>query len=110
MYSCSVNVNKYLLESGNVIPGYIVQQFTGLYDAFKNEIYEGDIVAPVKELSEWLNHPLIVGWHEKKGRWYYTNQDVYRDMYQVGKIANNSCKVIGNIFENPELIPKDPFV
>lgn len=83
--------------SGIEIDRNTVGQFTGMYDKFGNEIFEGDIV---KCLS------LEYG---------YVNKEVY---YAEGeaKFMLNSCgtkygfeeyvnvEVIGNIYDNPELL------
>lgn len=82
---------------------FVVQQFTGLLDSNGKEIYEGDIVKASKPNS-YLDGEYIVAWHEKKGRWYYSNQPTYKDLYQVGSSGNLWCEVIGNIFETPDLI------
>ncbi len=79
------------------------RQFTGLLDSNGKEIYEGDIVKASKPNS-YLDGEYIVAWHEKKGRWYYSNQPTYKDLYQVGSSGNLWCEVIGNIYETPDLI------
>jgi uncharacterized phage protein (TIGR01671 family) len=63
-----------------------LMQFTGLKDKNGVDIYEGDI------LNVQYN--------------YYGNQIVKFDngKYNISKFLLEKCQVIGNIYENPELI------
>jgi hypothetical protein len=68
--------------------GFTIQQYTGLKDSKGNDIYEGDILMP----------DTIDGiWPEQR------NGVLVKDIRQP--FANvHLFKIIGNIFENPELI------
>jgi len=76
-------------------------QFTGLKDKNEKEIYEGDIV-------EFIGHKnRVVSWtpddHHYAG-WYAMGGIRPLPIYS-GK-EPNTIEVIGNIYENPELISK----
>lgn len=78
----------------------ILMQFTGLHDKNGEEIYEGDVV--MFEWGHFYGHPNIVtpikwedaGWHPFLLEW--------RD--NTGEFVSENATVIGNIYENPELL------
>jgi len=73
----------------------IIMQFTGLKDKNGKEIFEGDIVRNInKEVFE-------VRWEEDDLCFVFINN--LMDSYKIEHIDTN-FKVIGNKFENPELL------
>ena len=97
-----------------------VVEFTGLPDKNSKEIYEGDIVHKSKELGTWS-----VEYDDTEGRFVVYNQlnsqrdlkshtcgyEIYHlkdgDLATSVEITDDSgfvCEVIGNIYENPELL------
>jgi len=70
-------------------------QYTGLKDKNGKEIYEGDTIQ-----AEGGN-PNTVLWWEEKGLWGVDEKDTYYDyLFEHYK----EHEIIGNIYENPELI------
>lgn len=78
---------------------YVVEQFTGLHDKNGREIYEGDI--------------LDIGLRDQDGKPVVA--PVSYEAYLAGYVLDNrgygiwqrlggDCEVVGNIFENPELL------
>jgi uncharacterized phage protein (TIGR01671 family) len=75
---------------------FVLQQYTGLQDRDGKDIYEGDILEYQSSDSEFST--CIVRWTQE-----------YEDNHPGFVITNNYSqygkpKIIGNIFENPELI------
>ena len=77
----------------------IIQQYTGLKDKNGEEIYEGDILK-------------CIGWQREEfvtKVYYDTNRakfDIKKDDLENFTISQNNwtLEIIGNIYENPELI------
>lgn len=83
------------------VDGESIGEYTGEEDVNRKEIYEGDIV----ETTRALNH--IVGVVTMiKGCWYIQDgkDSYYRLIPRFGTAEN---KVIGNIYENKNLLEED---
>jgi len=77
-----------------------LMQYTGLKDKNGKEIYEGDIV------KANINNVVSIGKVV-----YIDDWAMFQTEFTIGNIGRYSCyeddEVIGNIYENPELLDKD---
>lgn len=71
-----------------------LMQFTGLLDKNGKEIYEGDIM----QHTDPFDIPFIINWNDEQAAF------VFNDDGCGYSLNDKSFSVIGNIFENPELL------
>ena len=84
----------------------VLMQSTGLFDKNGKEIYEGDIVR-WKDLESFDDFPidevLKVEYSDEFMKWITCNKnDLQDDLYDF--TDNRDLEVIGNIYENPEML------
>jgi uncharacterized phage protein (TIGR01671 family) len=82
--------------------GWYVMQFTGLHDKNGKEIYEGDILRiehPYKD-REYIGEVVYEYYMFMVNGFYFTHYDNPSDAFEEMKYV----EVIGNIYENPELL------
>jgi uncharacterized phage protein (TIGR01671 family) len=96
---------NYVSGGGNEVfknPDLLLMQFTGITDKDGKEIYEGDIVKQEKWVSvgkyeetiSIIKYKGVEFTCECIGEWEGSNADL-----------NGNAEVIGNVWENPELLP-----
>ena len=85
IYSSAIMID----ELNNLNDNLIVEQFTGLHDKNGKEIYEGDIVTDGVGKYKIVYDLKLAG---------YQPYCIFRDD------PENYCEVIGNVFENADLV------
>jgi len=73
-------------------------EYTGREDKNGKEIYEGDIVKFLYNRKEYI---LPISWGTDG--WWVKGLGWFKELYW----AKDRCEVIGNIYENPELLTKE---
>ncbi len=92
------------------LPECVLLQFTGLKDKNGKEIFEGDVLKfvfePSKKHKKGIVHHHQVIWYDKKSKWSLRRTDEKGNLHIVGigKLDIDTYEVIGNIYENPELL------
>ena len=82
---------------------FILMQYTGVNDKNKKEIYEGDIIE-IRDLFETPQTIAVVEWNDYG---YFGVTEKGRGMIDYLAGLKTNCVnfvVIGNIYENPELL------
>lgn len=88
---------------------YALMQFTGLLDRKGKEIYDGDV------LDNFLEENRIsIRWDETHAGWQFDEHGIFLDdgvgrgNWDFNFGVSKNCEVIGNIYENPELLNPTP--
>ena len=79
----------------------ILMQFTGLKDKNGKEIYEGDII------KNDINRLWVIEWDEKICCFFQVLYSTMDKNLERMDMRFNAKEVIGNIYENPELLGKE---
>ncbi len=111
MLKDSINLNHGEgLDYNQAEEDFILMQFTGEKDKNKKEIYEGDILKfefTKDNKNRGLVHYHGVVWYAKKSKWALRRKNKDKKKTHIvglGKIKLIDHEVIGNIYENPELL------
>ena len=84
----------------------ILMQSTGLVDKDGKEIFEGDFITDGHTLGVLRNHQTL-GFYmvDEKGKENFLSDTVDTEGFEEAKeFMENSIEIIGNIYENPELL------
>ncbi|HEM4977751.1 TPA: hypothetical protein U1186_000544 [Streptococcus suis] len=83
--------------------GLVVMQSTGLFDKNGKEIFEGDAVVVYDELNEFESEVYEIVYSQDNLAWiFYDNKS--HDFYLISTCTWDELEIIGNIYENPELV------
>ena len=104
------NFGEYWRDFSDVI----LMQSTGLKDKNGKEIFEGDIVKrdgikrpEVVRFGEWIDVDTLGFEEQYIGFYFESEHEGQKRLYSVESRFNNLCKVIGNIYENQELLEEE---
>lgn len=75
-------------------------QFTGVYDKNNKEIYESDVV----RMHGNERHTFIVEWDERHAQFLSKGIQAEERIMLNGIAPSGSVEIIGNIYDNPELL------
>jgi len=78
---------------------FVILEYTGIKDINGVEIYEGDILKCWVVGRKYQNY--IVKWSASEGTYKAYDND---DVYYIDCVSWSKQEVIGNIYENPELL------
>ena len=83
----------------------VIMQSTGLFDRNSKEIFEGDIIANGPDVMCMKRHNTLGFYVEKKGRVEFIADGAVLDEFEEdAKEIADSLEIIGNVYENPELL------
>ena len=80
-----------------------VGQFTGMTDKNGKKVFEGDII--IEKESDYDNEYRIynIYWNEDNFQYWFSD-DVTIDSHPIDELEIDYSRVIGNIYDNPELL------
>ncbi len=88
--------------------GVIFTQSTGLFDKNGKEIFEGDIITNGQNVMCMKRHNTLGFYVEKKGETeFIADCAVLEEFEEDAKEIADSLEIIGNIYENPELLEEE---
>ncbi len=85
---------------GNIIQNYEIMQYTGMKDKNGKEIFENDIIKDCDNSAPWLDELYKVNYSAGCFEIIPVRENIaVKLLWEMGDI-----EVVGNIFENPELL------
>lgn len=100
-YILAYDGKNYNLNNVNNSKNYVIMQSTGLVDKNGEEIYEGDII---KFDGKYTKAKRLIRYSKQEGRLVACYTDFVYDYCDFNKDWISQWEVIGNIYENPELL------
>ena len=83
----------------------VLMQSTGLRDKNGQEIFEGDIIINGKDVMFMKRHNTLGFYVEQKGKVeFIADGAILEEFEEDAKEIADSLEIIGNIYENPELL------
>lgn len=83
----------------------VIMQSTGLYDKNGKEIFEGDIIRYNIDVVDIKRHPTLGFYTVLDGREGFFGDGMSIDDFEEdAKEFSKTAEIIGNIYENPELL------
>lgn len=88
-------ISRFELDGKDMKTGMPIMQYTGLKDKNGKEIFEEDVLSG--------DFPDVVFWDDDRGQWRLRNSENPDDtLWEI--LRDNNPEIIGNIYENPELL------
>ena len=100
-YILAYDGKTYSFNNINNSKNYILMQSTGLVDKNGKEVFEKDII---KFDGKYTKAKRLIRYSEKEGRLVACYTDFVYDYCDFNKDWISQWEVIGNIYENPELL------
>ena len=101
------DVNSFWFDmENNEVDTDTLGQYTGLKDKNGKEIYEGDIIGWKSFIENGKLFMGIIKWYTDLASFavYTSLNDIYPYETDLLKVTQIGCEVIGNIYDNPELL------
>lgn len=105
------NGDIWIIDEDSVAGEWIVNndihlmQSTGLFDKNGREIFEGDVIANGPDVMCMKRHNTLGFYVEKKGKVeFIADCAVLEEFEEDAKEIADRLEIIGNIYENPELL------
>ena len=105
IYKKSTNTGYGIAISRETSDKVILMQSTGLKDKNGKEIFEGDIITNGPDVMCMKRHNTLGFYVEKKGKVeFIADCAILEEFEEDAKEIADSLEIIGNIYENPELL------